>query len=63
VVVIDSPAARHEVIMLDYGGCGADGEPRVIYHNTGTDVGAEHTVVLTTTFATFVTGLSERPEE
>lgn len=31
VVICDTPAGGHDTVMLDYSGCGAEGEPSVAY--------------------------------
>ncbi|MFC7483114.1 hypothetical protein ACFQX7_28220 [Luedemannella flava] len=59
VGIADTPSAGHELIMLDYRGCGSRGEPRVVHVNQEagyaiTDVAPD--------FATFIRGLVSEDE-
>ncbi len=52
VVICDMPSGGHDAVMLDYSGCGRDGEPAVVYVDEDRSV-----VLLASTFAEFRDGL------
>ncbi len=58
LIVGECPSAGHDVIMLDYGDCGREGEPRVIHVETETS-GAPEITVLAPDFEAFLYGLVE----
>ncbi|MFO0950568.1 MAG: SMI1/KNR4 family protein [Isosphaeraceae bacterium] len=52
-----TPTAGHDGFLLDYSGCGPQGEPRVTF----ADPEGEYTEVLAPDFATFFRKLAARP--
>ncbi len=62
VVIGMTPSAGHEAIMLDYSLCGPLGEPNVMYVDTETADGKPYTLVLASSFATFLQGLVSRDD-
>jgi hypothetical protein len=53
IVVGFTPTAGHDAVMLDFSGCGPQGEPRVVFVDPEDDV----TTVLATNFERFLRGL------
>lgn len=54
VYICDCPSGGHDIIMLDYSECGANGEPRVIHVDQDLDY---KITVLSNDFESFVHGL------
>ena len=57
VVICHMPSGGHDAVMLDYSGCGRDGEPSVIYVDD-----ARRVQTLARSFAEFVAALFVCPE-
>lgn len=59
VAIADTPSAGHEQIMLDYRGCGKQGEPEVVY----VDQEAAYRITpVAPNFASFIRGLVPDPD-
>jgi SMI1-KNR4 cell-wall len=59
VYVADCPSAGHDLVALDYRGCGPDGEPGVVHVDEERGYAVTE---LAPDFATFVRGLCRWPE-
>jgi hypothetical protein len=60
VVIAPTASGGHEAVMLDYGGCGPAGEPRVVHVEA--EGAAPVVTVLTPDFVSFVSALVAGPE-
>ena len=58
VYFADCPSAGHDMLCLDYRGCGADGEPQVVHVDQEVDY---KTTFVAKDFASFIRGLE--PDE
>jgi len=62
IMICTCPSAGHDTVMLDYSGCGKDGEPKVVYVDTETEDGNPAVTVLAENFEDFIKGLKPDTE-